>query len=77
MFFEIILFLLVGILFGVLTGLVHGLHPNMIIVIVLLLVGFGLETEILFSITVSMGAVNSIIYFIPSMIFSILIVVMN
>ena len=71
MFFEIIFFLFIGILFGTLTGLVPGLHPNMIILIVPLLVGFGLETEILLSLIVAMAVSNSIIYFISSIVFGI------
>ncbi len=71
MFFEILVFLFFGITVGVITGLIPGLHPNTIYVMLLSFIPF-LETYgpfCIVSFVVSVAVTNTFIDFIPSLIF--------
>jgi len=66
MFFEILLFALLGILLGILFGLVPGIHPNLIVLSLPFLLVLNIEPLLLLSFIVAMGVTNSIVDFIPS-----------
>ncbi len=71
MFLEILFFMLLGILFGVFTGLIPGLHPNTVFILLLsisfLFLPFPIECILAF--IVSLGVSNTFFDFIPSIVF--------
>lgn len=71
MFFEILLFIFLGVLFGFLTGLIPGLHPNTIFILTLsfafALVGFPIQAILAF--VVSLAVSNTFFDFIPTILF--------
>jgi putative membrane protein len=69
--FEILLFFLIGTALGIITGLVPGLHPNTIFVLMLSLSWLSGTPSIysLLSLVVSMAVTNTIVNFIPSIFF--------
>jgi len=71
MFLEILLFMAGGIVLGVLTGLLPGLHPNTVFVLVLslatLFTGFPVICTLVFIISLSVS--NVFLDFIPSILF--------
>ncbi len=71
MFIEVMLFFLMGISLGVLAGLVPGLHPNTVLVMLIpvLSASHGTSTYPLLALVVSMSVSNTIVNFIPSIFF--------
>lgn len=71
MFFEILLFTLMGIGLGVLTGLVPGLHPNTIFVMIVSVSAFfiGLPVAYVLAFVISLAVSNTFTDFLPSIIF--------
>ncbi|HLC76876.1 MAG TPA: tripartite tricarboxylate transporter permease [archaeon] len=66
---DILLFMFLGILVGVGFGLVPGLHPNTIVLLVPLLAQLNLQHLPLIAFIVSVGISNTFLDFIPSMLF--------
>ncbi|MFH1630636.1 MAG: tripartite tricarboxylate transporter permease [Candidatus Aenigmatarchaeota archaeon] len=66
MFFEILLFLFLGTTFGLLMGLIPGIHPNMVILIVPALFALGIDPILLIVFIVSLGITNVFTDYIPS-----------
>ena len=68
MFFEILLFTAAGSLLGIAAGLVPGLHPNTVLLLLfaLPLLAYGVGPYQLISLVVSMAVTNTIVNFIPS-----------
>lgn len=64
---EILLFTAAGLLAGIVFGLIPGLHPNTIILLVPLLAQLNLPPLALIAFVVSLGISNTFIDFIPSM----------
>jgi putative membrane protein len=71
MFLEILFFILLGIGFGVITGLVPGLHPNTVFTLMLsaIMVLHELNTIFIIVFIVSVAISNTFTDFIPSIIF--------
>lgn len=67
--FEIILFLFIGVALGVLMGLIPGIHPNLIVLFVPLFMVLSLDPLLLLVLIVAMAVTNSIVDFIPSILF--------
>lgn len=69
MFLEILLFMLLGLLFGTFTGLVPGIHPNTIFIVMASAV-IGLTTtfpvELLLVFIITLAVSNTFIDFLPS-----------
>lgn len=68
MFLEVFGYLLFGICLGIVTGLIPGLHPNMIALFIPLFINSG-DPLVVSIFVVSLGITNSIIDFIPSILF--------
>ncbi|MBN2331226.1 MAG: tripartite tricarboxylate transporter permease [Candidatus Aenigmarchaeota archaeon] len=68
MFIETVLFSAAGIALGVLAGLVPGLHPNTVLMVLasLVLASGTISTYPFLALVVSMSVVNTIVNFIPS-----------
>ncbi len=66
MFFDIMAFLLAGIVAGTFAGLVPAVHPNMIILYMPLVAGLGIGVPSLLAFIVAMAVANSIVSFLPS-----------
>jgi putative membrane protein len=66
---EVVFFLVLGILFGVIMGMLPGIHPNMIVLLVPLLTVANIDTLPLLSFIVALGVTNSVIDFVPSILF--------
>ncbi|MBW3023226.1 tripartite tricarboxylate transporter permease [Candidatus Woesearchaeota archaeon] len=69
MFFEILIFLLIGIFFGIITGLTPGIHINLVAVILLSLSPFLLLHFSVFSVVcliIAMSITHTFLDFIPS-----------
>ncbi len=66
MFIEILLFILAGFFLGVLFGLLPGIHPNMMILLIPFFTSLGMEPMLFLSFVVSMAVANSTVNFIPS-----------
>ncbi len=66
MVFEILVFLLLGVLVGVAFGLLPGVHPNMIILAIPLLSSLSFETPVLLVLVTAIAVANSITSFLPS-----------
>jgi putative membrane protein len=71
MFFEVLFFISIGIAFGVLTGLVPGLHPNTVFTLMLstIIILHDLEPIFIVAFIVSVAISNTFTDFIPSIIF--------
>lgn len=67
MFFELVLFTLIGCCMGIMTGLIPGLHINMVAVFVLLAMPFlaDFSTLAIAAAIISMSVVHSFLDFIP------------
>ncbi len=66
MFFEVLVFLALGIAVGVIFGLLPGVHPNLIILFIPLFSSLGLGTHALLAFVSAIAVSNSITSFIPS-----------
>lgn len=66
MFLEVLVFFALGFFLGVLFGLVPGIHPNMIILLVPLFVSFNIPMLPLLAFIVSLAVSNAVVDFIPS-----------
>ncbi len=64
---DILLFIFLGLLVGVGFGLIPGLHPNMIILLVPVLTQLNIPVPHLIAFIVSIGISNTFVDFIPSM----------
>lgn len=71
MFFEIVLFMSLGIGLGLVTGIVPGLHPNTVFVLLLSLTFFlvGIPTPMLLAFIISLAISNTFTDFLPSILF--------
>ncbi|NIO22468.1 MAG: hypothetical protein GTN38_00390 [Candidatus Aenigmarchaeota archaeon] len=71
MFLEILLFLFLGIAFGMITGLIPGLHPNTIFILVLSLafVFTSFPVHCMLAFIISLAVSNTFFDFIPSILF--------
>lgn len=71
MFFEILFFVFLGILFGFLTGIIPGLHPNTIFTLTLSLTFLfvGLPPQAILAFIVSLAVSNTFFDFIPTILF--------
>lgn len=71
MFLEILLFMAGGIVFGVLTGLLPGLHPNTVFVLVLSMAAFFAGLPVIYTLVfiISLSVSNVFLDFIPSILF--------
>jgi putative membrane protein len=67
MVFEILLWFAAGIGLGTVMGLIPGLHPNTVVLLVPLLAGLQTDSANLLAFLVSLGIVNVFVDFIPSM----------
>jgi len=66
MLLSILIFTLIGICLGIFTGLIPGIHPNTVVVIIPLLLSFGIEPLLLLSMVSAMAVTSVIIDYIPS-----------
>ena len=64
---DILIFIFLGLLVGVGFGLVPGLHPNMIILLVPILSQLNIATLPLIAFVVTVGISNTFLDFVPSM----------
>ncbi len=71
MFLEILLFMLAGIALGVLTGLLPGLHPNTVFVLILSLAALFSGLPVIYTLVfiISLSVSNVFLDFIPSILF--------
>jgi len=69
MFFEVLIFLSLGIVLGVLFGIAPGIHPNMIILLIPLFMTLSSSPLAILALIVSMAVVNVLVDFIPSILF--------
>lgn len=67
--FEVLLFLFLGVALGVLMGLIPGIHPNLIVLFVPLFAVLSLDPILVLVLIVAMAVTNSIVDFIPSILF--------
>ena len=63
------MFLFLGIVLGVLMGLVPGVHPNLIVLLVPVFAALLLDPLLLLVMIVAMAVTNSIVDFVPSILF--------
>ena len=64
---DILIFIILGLLIGVSFGLIPGIHPNMIILLIPLLASLNLDPINLITLITSIGVSNVFVDFIPSM----------
>ncbi len=71
MFLEIMFFIILGIFFGFITGLIPGLHPNTIFILTLSLAFafVGLPIQMILAFVVSLAVSNTFFDFIPTILF--------
>ncbi len=71
MFLEILLFMFFGIGIGTITGIIPGLHPNSVFVLLLSIPFFviGLPFELILTLIVSVSVTTTFVDFIPSLLF--------
>ncbi|MFH0832177.1 MAG: tripartite tricarboxylate transporter permease [Candidatus Aenigmatarchaeota archaeon] len=66
MFFELLVFVFLGMIAGVVVGLIPGIHPNLIVLAIPILLAIDVNPLLLLAFIVTMAVSNSIIDFIPS-----------
>ncbi|MBI2075713.1 MAG: tripartite tricarboxylate transporter permease [Candidatus Aenigmarchaeota archaeon] len=66
MFFEILVLLFIGALFGIVFGLLPGIHPNMLVLLIPFFISLNLEPFLFLSFVVALAVTNNIVNFIPS-----------
>lgn len=70
MFFEILFFVLLGVIAGTFTGLIPGIHTNTVCMILLslfpLMLSYGISIHGIITLIISMAVTNTIVDFIPS-----------
>ena len=71
MFLDILLFMLLGILFGTATGLIPGIHPNTIFMLMAsaAVLAYSIPTELLLVFIMALAVSNTFTDFLPSIIF--------
>jgi len=67
---ELLIFLLAGLGLGIVMGLLPGIHPNTLILLVPFLISLPIEPAYMIVFVVSMAVSNAFVDFIPSILFS-------